>query len=218
LGEGGPGSGRHPEYHGTRVSSAKSILKQGIKPGIQTKLGDESPGVFTTEDKAMALSYARGRATEEFGDLPKDRHAALVILKNTDTVKGQIPPSSVSHIEVYKVSDIKKMEDSGGKVPKPIKILRKETTREAGHISPKDEEGYVDSRYSGLKNESESRKRPRVRESNRHRFPREAEVDLQEFYTKPGRQQGWRGGVAFSPVMLERPAAESTGNFTLKEF
>lgn len=109
------------------------------------------------------------------------------------------------------------------------------TKRESQHVSPKDQEptpqeGYVDKRYSGLKQGVEARdswpeKQRRMhkkfarntRESNRQRFPREAMVDLRDFYKKPERLQGWRGGVAFSPT-VSQPAAESTGNFSVKEF
>lgn len=99
---------------------------------------------------------------------------------------------------------------------------------DTGHVSPKDQEptpkeGYVDKRYGDLKSGMESRHRktaPRVMESNRQRFPREAAIDLREFYAKPAKRNssnsGWKNGVSFTPTAPK--AQNEEVNLIIKEF
>lgn len=111
--------------------------------------------------------------------------------------------------------------------------------REAGYVAPRYDkshpEGFTDKRYSDMKNGVEAgwpdkqrkmhskmakKSAPRVMESNRQRFPREAAIDLREFYgnsKKDSRRgEGWKNGVSFTPTAPKVEREEV--NLIIKEF
>lgn len=112
--------------------------------------------------------------------------------------------------------------------------------REAGYVAPRYDkshpEGFVDKRYSDRKSGVEAgwpdrqrkmhrkmakKSAPRVMESNRQRFPREAAIDLREFYKdnkapKRNSGTGWRDGVSFTPTAPKVQREEV--NLSIKEF
>lgn len=108
-------------YHGTSVSSAMSILKQGFKTNIKEPRGNTPGGftddIFATSDKKIAQTYANYRGTSE-GLVSKEPSVILKITgkesawyKTTGGSKAfqkqfgsvsTIPPNKIESITVVK--------------------------------------------------------------------------------------------------------------------
>jgi hypothetical protein len=134
--------------HGTSVSAAKKIMKEGIKSG--KVLGNGQLGsAYVSRDPVVALSFAKEAGMNEYtrlypnarvAELDSKAKAALVVLKpgveNNWTqepdrqifrTEKTIPASKIDRVEIYSVKSIKDSIGTGS-LPTPEKIIRKDAS------------------------------------------------------------------------------------------
>lgn len=201
------------------ASKIESVMKEAANQGHFTDDHLETLADHADAHDQKARAADRGSAQEEF-----HTHMAEQLGDAIDEYHDNEPPG-----ESKPIFGDRFMKDKG-----------KESS--SVHVSPKDQEptpkeGYVDKRYTDMKSGVEARNgwpdkqrrmhrklakksAPRVMESNRQRFPREAAIDLKEFYGKstPERNSGngWKNGVSFTPTAPK--AQNEEVNLIIKEF
>jgi len=140
----GPNCGRPSEvvaYHGTSDEAARKIFKEGLVPGPNLK------SVYASDDKEVALGYARERASKTLDEEAYNRAEVGLVVVDPEkagmdqsysshyTVVGKVPPEAILRVEFYRLADITTETGhlkSGLRDAEPVKVLK--AARSVGEV------------------------------------------------------------------------------------